>query len=152
MESNDVDRATAAAQLAGLRADREVLADRAMQPWWYDVSLGLLVFGLLSVLAVGNVFLTLAAVAGFAGALRWLISTYRRRTGFWVDGTHGAMRRASTAYLVVYGLVAVPALVLALGFDQSWALVVAGAVAGGTAAVTSRWAGRLYVRELRGEL
>jgi hypothetical protein len=152
MESNRVDRATAAAQLAGLRADREVLADRAMQPWWYDVLLGLLVFGLLSVLAVGNVFLTVAAVAVFAGALRWLVDSYRRRTGFWVDGSRGAVRRASSAYLVVYGLVAVPALVLDLWFDQSWALVVAGVVAGLTAAVTSRWAGRLYVRELRDEL
>jgi hypothetical protein len=38
-----MDRATAAAQLETLQADRAALADRAMQPWWYDVSLGLLV-------------------------------------------------------------------------------------------------------------
>jgi hypothetical protein len=149
MESNEVDRATAAAQLAVLRADREALADRALQPWWYDVLLGLAVFGLLSVLALGNVFVTVIGVALFSAGLGWLVSTYRRRTGFWTNGSRGAMRRAASAYLVVYGLVVVPALVLDLGFDRSWALVVAGAVAGVAAAVTSRWAGRLYVAELR---
>ncbi len=149
MESNEVDRATAAAQLAVLRADREALADRALQPWWYDVLLGLAVFGLLSVLALGNVFVTVIGVALFSAGLGWLVSTYRRRTGFWTNGSRGAMRRAASTYLVVYGLVVVPALVLDLGFDRSWALVVAGAVAGVAAAVTSRWAGRLYVAELR---
>ncbi len=149
MESNEVDRATAAAQLAVLRADREALADRALQPWWYDVLLGLAVFGLLSVLALGNVFVTVIGVALFSAGLGWLVSTYRRRTGFWTNGSRGAMRRAASVYLVVYGLVVVPALVLDLGFDRSWALVVAGAVAGVAAAVTSRWAGRLYVAELR---
>jgi hypothetical protein len=151
MESHDVDRDTAAAQLAALQADREALADRALQPWWYDVLLGLAVFGLLCVVALGNVVVTILGVALFSAGLGWLTSTYRRRTGFWVDGFRpGAMRRASSVYLVVYGLVVVPALVLELAFDQSWALVVAGAVAGVTAAVTSRWAGRLYVAELRG--
>lgn len=143
----------AGAQLAALQADREALADRAMQPWWYDVLLGLLAFGLLSAIAVDNVFLTLGAVAVFAAGIGWLVSVYRRRTGFWVGGLRpGRARRAATAYVVVYGLVVLPALVLHLGFDQSWALVVAGAVAGVTAAVTSRWAGRLYVAELRSGL
>ncbi len=150
MENDALDRDTAAAQLAALQADRAALADRAVQPWWYDVLLGLAVFGLLSVVAVGNVFVTLAGVALFSAGLGWLVSGYRRRTGFWVDGfRRGAMRRASSVYLVVYVLVVVPALVLALGFDRSEALVAAGAVAGVAAAVTSRWAGRLYVRELR---
>ena len=151
MENGDFGR-DAAAQLATLQADREALADRAMQPWWYDVLLGLLAFGLLSALAVGNVFVTVGAVAVFSAGIGGLVSTYRRRTGFWVDGSRGAMRRASSVYLVVYGLVVVPALALHLWFDQSWALVVAGAVAGLTAAVTSRWAGHLYVRELRSGL
>ncbi|SFO12041.1 hypothetical protein SAMN05660359_01538 [Geodermatophilus obscurus] len=151
MENDAVDPDTAVAQLAALQADRVALADRALQPWWYDVLLGMAVFGLLSVVAAGNVFATLAGVALFSAGLGWLVSTYRRRTGFWVDGfRRGAMRRASSVYLVVYVLVVVPALVLALGFDRSWALVAAGAVAGVTAAVTSRWAGHLYVRELRG--
>jgi hypothetical protein len=40
-----IDRDGAAAQLAALQADREALAGRAMQPWWYDALLGLFVFG-----------------------------------------------------------------------------------------------------------
>lgn len=147
------DRAAAAAQLAALRADRAALADRALQPWWYDVLLGLAVFALLSVVAVGNVVVTLVGVALFGAGIRWLITTYTRLTGFWVDGLRsGPMRRASSVYLVVYAVVVIPALVLDLAFDQSWALVVAGVVAGLTAGVTSRWAGRLYVRGLREEL
>ena len=144
------DEATAARQLAQLRADRAAMADRALQPWWYDVALGLLVFGLLSVLAVGNPFLTIGAVALFGAGLRWLVSAYQRITGFWVDGFRaGPTRKAAYVYLVVYALVVVPALVLELAFDTSWPLVVAGAVAGVTAAGTSRWFGTLYVRELR---
>ena len=42
------DPAVAAAQLAALRSGRAAMAERAMQPWWYDALLGLLVFGLLS--------------------------------------------------------------------------------------------------------
>jgi protein-S-isoprenylcysteine O-methyltransferase Ste14 len=45
MESDGTsDRAAAEAQLAALRARRSAPADRAMQPWWNDVLLGLLLF------------------------------------------------------------------------------------------------------------
>ena len=60
-----MDRDGAAAQLAALQADRAALADRVMQPWWYDVCLGLLLrpperpawlkVGLPALLAVGIV-------------------------------------------------------------------------------------------------
>ncbi|MCZ2829983.1 hypothetical protein O2W14_14180 [Modestobacter sp. VKM Ac-2986] len=147
------DAHAAAAQLAALQADRAAMADRAMQPWWYDVALGLLVFGLLSAVAVGNVFMLLPAVALFGAGLRWLVSAYQRITGFWVDGfRRGSTRKAAYVYLVVYVAFVVPALVLHLAYDRSWPLVAAGAVAGVTAAVTSRWFGALYVRELRGQL
>jgi hypothetical protein len=43
----------------------------------------------------------------------------------------------------------VPALVLSQGFDQHWAMVVAGAVLGVAVAVLSRRWGRAYVAELR---
>ena len=46
MESHECDdRAGAEAQLATLQAQRAALADRAVQPWWYDALLGLLLFG-----------------------------------------------------------------------------------------------------------
>jgi hypothetical protein len=48
MESSDLDRDAAAAQLATLSADRAALAGRVLQPWWYDVVLGLLLFGFLA--------------------------------------------------------------------------------------------------------
>jgi len=150
MESQGVDRDDAAAQLAALQADRSAMADRALQPWWYDAALGLLVFGLLSVVALGNPFVIVPAVALFGAGLRWLVSAYQRITGFWVDGfRRGPTRKATNIFLVVYALAVIPALVLHLGFDMSWPLVVAGAVAGVTAAATSRWFGALYVRELR---
>ncbi len=36
-----IDRHAAAAQLAAMQADREALADRVVQPWWYDALLWL---------------------------------------------------------------------------------------------------------------
>ncbi len=54
MESDAIDRDTAAAQLAALRADRVALADRVVQPWWYDVALGLLLLGLLASYALDS--------------------------------------------------------------------------------------------------
>jgi hypothetical protein len=71
MESDEspMDPSTAAAQLAELRTDRAQLADRAVPPWWYDPCLGLVVFVLVSAIAVRNsgwwYFATLGA--GFAG-------------------------------------------------------------------------------------
>ena len=154
---NDEGTATApsdaAAQLAALAADRAAMADRAMQPWWYDALLGLLVFGLLSVVAAGNPFLTIGAVAVFALGLRWLAATYQRLTGFWVDGLRpGRTRTVVRVWFVLYAVTVGPALVLALGFDVRWPLVVVAAVLGVSIALLSRWWSRIYIAELRGEL
>jgi hypothetical protein len=48
MESDGtaMDPAAAAEQLAALQSGRAQMAERAMQPWWYQALLGLLVFGL----------------------------------------------------------------------------------------------------------
>ena len=148
-----VDPTVAAAHLAALRSDRAAMADRAMQPWWYDALLGLLVFGLLSVVAVGNPFLTIGAVAVFALGLRWLAATYQRLTGFWVDGLRpGRTRTVVRVWFVLYAVTVGPALVLALGFDVRWPLVVVAAVLGVGIALLSRWWSRIYIAELRGEL
>jgi hypothetical protein len=147
------DPAAAAAQLAALRGDRAAMADRAMQPWWYDALLGLLVFGLLAVVAVGNPFLTIAAVAVFSLGLRWLMATYQRLTGFWVSGLRpGPTRVAIKVWFALYAVTVGPALVLALAFDVRWPLVVAGAAMGVSIALISRWWSRLYIAELRAEL
>ena len=52
-----------AAQLAALQADRVALADRVVQPWWYDVALGLLLFGFLASYAVDSLAVTKDSIA-----------------------------------------------------------------------------------------
>jgi len=150
MESSRVDRDDAAAQLAALRNDRKVLADRAMQPWWYDALLGTCVFVLLGAQALDDPVATVVGcLLGVAG-LRWLVSTYRRLTGTWVNGFRdGRTRKAIAVWLVLYALVVVPAFVLHLGYGQHWAMAVAGAVLGFSIAVISRWWSRIHIAELR---
>jgi drug/metabolite transporter (DMT)-like permease len=152
MESNDVsDRAAAEAELASLQAQRAALADRAMQPWWYDALLGLLLFGFISSYALHDTWVTLAALVVFLLSLRGMVALYRRLTGFWVDG----FRRGPTRRAIVVWVVVVLA-VLGAGFaaDEHWrgAMVAAGAVLGVGVAAVSRWWTRLYVAELRGRL
>ena len=153
MESNRVDRDDAAAQLAALQADRTALADRAMQPWWYDALLGLCVFVLLGSQAFDDPVATIAGcLLGIAG-LSWLVSTYQRLTGTWVNGFRaGRTRKVAAAWLVLYALVVVPAFVLHLGYGQHWVMAVAGALLGVSIAGMSRWWSRIYVAELRESL
>ena len=86
METDDLDRDAAAAELAALQADRDALAARAVQPWWYDALLGLLLFAFISSYSLHNTWITLAALAVFLLCLRGMMALYRRLTGFWVDG------------------------------------------------------------------
>jgi hypothetical protein len=152
-DETTTDPAVAAAQLAALRSGRVAMADRALQPWWYDALLGLLVFGLLSVVALNNPFATIGAVAVFSLGVRWLMATYQRLTGFWVNGMRpGRTRKAMTVWFVLYGVTVVPALVLALAFDHWWVLVAVGAVMGLSIALISRWWTHIYIAELREEL
>ncbi|RBY84268.1 hypothetical protein [Blastococcus sp. TF02A-26] len=148
MESNEIDRETAAAQLAALRADRVALADRVVAPWWYDVTLGLLLFGFLSSYAFDSLWVTFPALVVFMAGLGVLVSAYKRITGIWVNVTWPVM--AVWAGLVL--LVLVPAFVLAEGFDQRWAMVVAGAVLGTAIVVFGRYWGRKMVAEMRTSL
>jgi hypothetical protein len=148
MENDAIDRDTAAAQLAALREDRAALADRVLQPWWYDVALGLLLFGFLASYAFDSLWVTFPALVVFMAGLGALVAAYRRITGIWVNVTGRAM--ALWCALVLPVLAA--AFVLAEGFDQRWAMVVAGAVLGVAAAVLSRHWGRALVAEMRQSL
>jgi hypothetical protein len=151
MENDEMNRDGAAAQLAALQEDRTALADRAMQPWWYDALLGVLLFGFVASYALHETWLTLAAVAVFLLCLRGMVALYKRHTGFWVSGFRpGRTRRAITVWAVCV------LVVLGAGFaldaaGHSWAMVVAGAVLGGAVVAVSRWWTRIYVAELRGE-
>ena len=103
MESDDlaVDRAAAAAQLETLQADRAVLADRAMQPWWYDALLGLLIFELVASYSLHDQWVTVVALLVFLAGNSGLMAVYKRLTGFWVNGQRpGRTRRAMWIWLV----------------------------------------------------
>lgn len=151
MESDDemMDARTAAAQLAALRADRAQLAERARQPWWFDPALGLLVFLVFAAVSGRNVWLLGAAVAVFVVGLRLLMRSYRRTTGFWVNGLRaGRTQKATRVWFGVYGLVVVPAAILEL-MDVRGAFAVAGAVLGVGIALISRWWTTIYIAELK---
>lgn len=140
-----MDRDAAVAQLAALDADRAALAERVVPPWWYDVCLGLLLFGFLSSYAVDSRWVPFVALALFGAGLAALTAAYKRITGVWVrpDG------RAWWLWVPMVLFVLVPALVLAEGFGQRWAMIVAGAVLGVAIGVLSRWWTRRWVAELR---
>jgi hypothetical protein len=148
MESDEIDRAEAAAGLAALRADRVALADRVRTPWWYDVALGLLLFAFLSSYALDSLWVTFPALVLFGAGLGALVSAYRRTTGTWVNVTWPAMAAWSAAVL----LVLVPAFVLAEGFDQHWVMVIAGAVLGLAVVPFGRYWSRQYDAQLRSGL
>ncbi len=135
----------AAAQLAALRADREALAERVLQPWWYDVALGLLLFGFLASYAADSLWVTFPALVLFGAGLGGLVSAYRRITGVWVT----APPRFVALWAAVVLVVLVPAFVLAEGSGRHWVMVVAGAVLGVAAGVLSRVWSRRWVAELR---
>src|SRR5919112_3593971 len=98
MESHEFDdRAAAEAQLATLDAQRSALADRAMQPWWYDALLGLLLFGFVASYAWHDTWLTLGATAVFLLCLRGMVALYERHTGFWISGLRQGRTRWAIA-------------------------------------------------------
>src|SRR4051795_3874275 len=101
MERDDLtmDPSAAAAQLETLKADRAALADRVLQPWWYDVCLGLLLFGFLASYAFDSLWVTFPALVLFGAGLAALVAAYRRLTGVWVSTPRPVM--ALWAALVV---------------------------------------------------
>ena len=154
MESNEVsDRAAAEAELTALQSQRAALAERAMQPWWYDALLGLLVFGLLASYSARNTWVTLVALVVFVLALRGMVVLYTRLTGLWVSGLRqGRTRRAITVWFVLYAVVLAASAVAEYLLDLRGAMVAGAAVIGVGLALISRWWTRIYVAELRGGL
>jgi hypothetical protein len=152
MEREDlvVDPAAAAAQLKTLQDGRAALADRAMQPWWYDALLGLLMFELIASYSVHEQWVSIAALLVFFAGNFGLMAAYKRLTGFWVNGHRpGRTQRAMRVWVV--GAVVVLALAGGAEFGLGWrgAMVVAGVVLGVAVALISRWWSRIYIAELR---
>jgi hypothetical protein len=155
MESDGgtTDATTAAAELAALDADRAALADRVVQPWWYDALLGLLVAGFVSSYSTRNAWVVSGALVLLLLGLRGLMAVYRRITGMWVNGLRaGPTHRATTVWFVVYAVVIAVAAACEFLLDVRGAMVVGGVVLGVAIAVISQWWTRIYVAELRGEL
>ncbi|HET6393633.1 MAG TPA: hypothetical protein VFG13_12495 [Blastococcus sp.] len=155
MESDGgtMDATAAAAELAALDADRAALADRVVQPWWYDALLGLLVAGFVSSYSTRNVWVIAGALVLLLLGLRGLMAVYRRITGMWVNGLRpGPTYRAATVWFVVYAVVVAAAAAFEFLLDVRGAMVVGGVVLGVAIAVISQWWSRIYVAELRGEL
>jgi hypothetical protein len=155
MESEEVttEPAAAAAQLAALRSGRAQMAERAMQPWWYDALLGVLVFELFASYSVRNTWVTLAAVAVFLLGLRGMMVLYQRMTGFWVNGLRkGRTRRVVRVWFVLYALVVAAGCAAEYLLEWRGAMVVAGAVLGVGITLIGRWWTRVYIAELREDL
>jgi len=147
------DRAAAAAQLDVLKADRAAMAERAVQPWWYDVSLGLLVFGIFAQRSLDSDWVSAVAAVVFVAGCVALVTWYRRHTGFFVGGLRrGRTRRAMWVWFAVYLSVVGVAVWLEDVHDVPGAMAIGGLVLGVAVAVTSRWWTRLYVAELREDL
>ena len=155
MESDGgtTDATTAAAELAALGNDRAALADRVVQPWWYDALLGLLVAGFLSSYSTRNAWVISGALVLLLLGVRGLMALYRRITGVWVNGLRpGPTQRAVKVWFVVYAVVVGAAAVFEFLLDVRGGMVAGGVVVGAAMALISRWWTRIYVAELRGEL
>jgi hypothetical protein len=153
MENEGTTTDQAAADLAALQAGRVAMADRAMQPWWYDVALGLLVFQLVASYSFHEYWVTALALLVLGVGCLALMHAYQRITGFWVNGLRpGPTQRAVRVWLV--GYVVVLALAAGAEYGLGWrgAMVAGGAVLGVGIALTSRWWSRIYIAELRKEL
>jgi hypothetical protein len=152
MESDNLalDPAAATAQLASLQADRAAIADRAMQPWWYDAALGLLVFAFLSSYSFSYPWLTVAVLPFFFAGLFGLKKVYERITGFWVSGLRpGRTRKVIRVWFAAYGVILALAAGAEYGLGWQGSMVVGGAVLGVGIALISRWWSRVYIAELR---
>jgi hypothetical protein len=153
MESDEISKARAAADLAALDGDRAALADRVRQPWWYDPALGVLVAGLYSSYSFAYPWVTLGVLPVFFVGIGLLVAGYRRRTGSWVNGFHGgpSTKPLVRGSLVVAGVLLVVGLVAEFGFEVRYAMVAIGVVLGvGAALVSRRWT-TLHQRDLRAQ-
>ena len=153
MESDEVSRDSAVADLAALQSSRAAMADRLRQPWWYDGALGLLTGGFFASYSLGFPWVPLVALPVFLVGVWLLVNAYRRHTGLWISGFHGgpATRPLIRAWGVLCLVLLTGGLVLQLGFEVRWAMAVTGVVLGVAVALLShRWT-TVYQRELRGQ-
>lgn len=146
----DVD---AAAALNAVRLTQSALADRAVTPWWYHPTLGVLVGSMIATLAADSPILQILSVLIALGGMAVLMRVYRMKTGLWIDGfsagraamrwtiamTVGLMVLFTVALVlrdvvawwpgpIVCGALAVPlVIVVGIGFDNAYRATLRGA-------------------------
>ena len=148
-----MDATAAAAELAALGEDRAALAERVVQPWWYDALLGLLVAGFLSSYATHDAWVICGALVLLLLGLRGLMAVYRRITGVWVNGlrpgpTQRAVRCGSRSTPWSSGVAACSSSCSTCA--GRWSSAASCWVS--RSRVISQWWTRIYVAELAGEL
>lgn len=147
----------AAARLAELQAGQERLADRVVQPRWWDAAFGLLLFVVLSSYSFHSTWVTVAVAVPCLAGIGVLMAVYQRITGTWWDArkvgpVQERVRRAMRWWLAAYVGLLVLGCAAEFLLDVRGAMVVVGAVLGTAAGVLSGWVSRSYAAGLRAGL
>lgn len=106
METNERERAEAAAALEQIADARAGLAERLVSPWWYYLAAGVIVGGFVAQLAFAGMWAVRVPVMVallLAGGL-WLPSAYRKATGFSPGRPLGWRARLWRTLLVLVGV------------------------------------------------
>jgi hypothetical protein len=151
---DDVGRQAAAAQLDALEADQAALAERIVQPWWWDAASGLLFFGFISSYSSHDVRVILAALLLYGAGMAGLIAVYRRITGVWWDArrvgpVQERVQRAVRWWAIAYFALLAAGAAVEFLLDVRGAMVAVGAVLGISVALLGRWVSRVYAAGLR---
>ena len=148
------DREAAAAQLDALGADQAALADRIVQPWWWDVASGLLFAGFISSYSAHRSWVVVLALVLYLAGLAGLVAAYRRMSGVWFDArevgpvqdrVRSAVRRWVVGYVVLLAVGGVAEYLL----DLAGAMVVVGVVLGVAVWLLGRWVSQIFAAGLR---
>lgn len=128
---NDAER-----QLALIADTRARLAERLPTPWWYHLSLGLVVGGMVAGLALGfGEPEGLLVVLGLVAVEVVVMLVHRNRAGVWSVAWDGYPRAYLWALCAVLGVLLTVACLVAARTDRTWP-VVALAVAATVSYVT----------------
>jgi hypothetical protein len=115
--------------LQDVAAARAAAADRLVSPWWYHLTLGVMLAAYVVGLTLGGPLLDLLVLAALLGGVMVLMQAYRRVTGMWVTGlVEGPARRWSYAMGGAVFVVAVAATIVPRLTDTVWPMYVLAAL------------------------
>ncbi len=111
--------------LQDVAAARAAAADRLVTPWWYHLTLGVMLAVYVVGLTLGGPLLDLLFLAVLFAGLYLLVRAYRRTTGVWIDGLQsGPARRWSYAMGGSVFVVALAAVIVPRLTDTVWPMYV----------------------------